>query len=175
MPARYGDPKYWDDRYAKCVNSRGELQEYDWYVGWEDIKDVVGAYLSDDGSDKILVVGCGNSAVSKGLYDMGHTNVTSIDTSDFVIKKLREKFYGVEGLRHYVMDVRTMEEFGDESFDLIVDKGCLDSLSCSYQGIEAVKNMLVEVCRVLRTDGNFIEISYGVPAVRKPLLGTSDL
>ena len=175
MPARYGDPDYWDERYRKCVNSRGELQEYDWYVGWDAIRGVVEAYLSDDGSDKILVVGCGNSAVSRGLYDMGHTNVTSIDTSEFLIKKLREKHAGVEGMRHYVMDVCTMEEFGDEAFDMVIDKGCLDSLSCSYKGIEAVGNMLNEVCRVLKTGGNFIEVTYGVPAVRKPLLGVSHL
>ena len=42
-------------------------------------------------TDKILVVGCGNSSLSADLYDVGHHVITNIDISDMVIRQMNEK------------------------------------------------------------------------------------
>ena len=42
-------------------------------------------------TDKILVVGCGNSSLSADLYDVGHHDITNIDISDMVIRQMNEK------------------------------------------------------------------------------------
>lgn len=42
--------------------------------------------------DKILVVGCGNSQFSYGLYSDGFRNITNIDYSEIVIKNMSEKY-----------------------------------------------------------------------------------
>jgi 2-polyprenyl-3-methyl-5-hydroxy-6-metoxy-1,4-benzoquinol methylase len=42
-------------------------------------------------SDKILVVGCGNSNFSSDLYDAGYLGIINIDFSQVVIDIMKEK------------------------------------------------------------------------------------
>jgi 2-polyprenyl-3-methyl-5-hydroxy-6-metoxy-1,4-benzoquinol methylase len=69
----------------------------------------------------ILIVGCGNSELSKSMYEDGFINSISIDYSDIVIEMMNN-LYGHLGLNYQCMDVRDMK-YQDQTFDIIIDKG----------------------------------------------------
>lgn len=77
MP-NYGDPKYWDRRYAQSAG-----QMFDWLESYESLKPLISQYMRPE--DKILIIGCGNSPLSEDLYDDGYHNQLNIDISQIVI------------------------------------------------------------------------------------------
>lgn len=50
--------------------------------------------------------------------------------------------------------------FASESFDAIIDKGCLDAFSTSIETVEIAEAYVSEAHRVLRTNGKFLLISF---------------
>lgn len=58
------------------------------------------------------------------------------------------------------MDVRAME-FEDGSFDVVLDKGTIDSLLCGESSTSNSSKMISEIHRVLSNNGVYIAISYG--------------
>jgi hypothetical protein len=78
----YGESEYWDDRFA-------QEPSYEWLLTFKEVAMQMSPFLKS--SDKILVVGCGNSNFSADLYDAGFTNVVNIDFSSVVIENMREK------------------------------------------------------------------------------------
>lgn len=42
-------------------------------------------------SNTVLIVGCGNSALSENMYDNGLQNLINIDISDVVIKQMTDR------------------------------------------------------------------------------------
>ena len=115
---------------------------------------------------KVLVVGCGNSLLPITLYNLGFRNITCIDTSTVVISQMQYRYHECEGLDYIVGDVRNLEMFNDESFDVIVDKGCIDCIFCSYISIDAVMMAYKEMHRLHKGTGKFISISYGTFEMR---------
>lgn len=79
MP-NYGDPKYWDERYARS----GIDGTFDWLESYASLKGVLDQFLLSKDM-RILVLGCGNAEFSEDLYDDGYTNVVNIDISSVVI------------------------------------------------------------------------------------------
>ena len=72
------------------------------------------------------------------------------------------------------MNVKDMSAFPNETFDCVIDKGCLDSvLSGDYSKVESHK-MLSEISRVLNKKGVYICITYGMEVYRKPYLDKND-
>eukprot|EP01006_Ploeotia_vitrea_P038351 TRINITY_DN66227_c6_g3_i2.p1 TRINITY_DN66227_c6_g3~~TRINITY_DN66227_c6_g3_i2.p1 ORF type:complete len:209 (-),score=104.04 TRINITY_DN66227_c6_g3_i2:356-982(-) len=113
---------------------------------------------------KVLVVGCGNSPMSKHMYEDGFEDMTSIDYSDVVIEKMRQT--DPDNKYNFMsMDVRKLK-FPDAHFDLIVDKGTLDAILCGSDSSRNAGMMLAECKRVLKPGGFFFVITYGVPESR---------
>jgi EEF1A lysine methyltransferase 4 len=81
MP-EYGEPKYWDERYAQ---NKGSM--FDWLESYATLKDVLAPYLKPE--FKILIIGCGNANFSEDLYDAGFQNIWNIDISSVVIKQMK--------------------------------------------------------------------------------------
>jgi len=124
-----------------------------------------------------LILGCGNSALSRDLADDGYHNVVSLDYSRVCIESMRRlhasshpDLVWVEG------DVRDLP-FSDASFDLAIDKGTLDALIALGPGdnvwappehvVESVRREIDEVTRVLSQDGVFLHLTFGQPHFRK--------
>ena len=63
------------------------------------------------------------------------------------------------------MDCRRLE-YADDTFDLIIDKSTADALLCGSKAFKNLAITLRECQRVLKTQGLYIAISYGVPANR---------
>ncbi|KAK9804631.1 hypothetical protein WJX73_001334 [Symbiochloris irregularis] len=138
-------------------------QAFEWYGGWSDLQTLLTPLLpktdQNGAQGAILVPGCGNSDLSAGLYDLGHTNITNIDFSAIAIKEmLGQHLRARPKMRWQVMDM-LHTKFQDGAFSAVVDKGALDALASdeSDKADAAVQRYLVEMQRVLDPDeGIFI-------------------
>jgi EEF1A lysine methyltransferase 4 len=62
-----------------------------------------------------------------------------------------------------VADALDMNQFRDESYDIVIEKSTLDAILCGDKSFLNAAKMLKEVQRVLKTGGLYIIISYGSP------------
>jgi EEF1A lysine methyltransferase 4 len=65
------------------------------------------------------------------------------------------------------MDSTDMKDFQDNEFNLIIDKGTLDSILCGEFSIPNGEKMLKEAYRLLGNKGIFVCVSYGERARRE--------
>jgi ubiquinone/menaquinone biosynthesis C-methylase UbiE len=64
------------------------------------------------------------------------------------------------------MDVCEKLDFPNNSIDLVIDKGLMDSIVCDENSAEKVRKMLSECWRVLKAKGTLMVLSYGHPDTR---------
>merc|ERR1719376_313584 len=57
-------------------------------------------------------------------------------------------------------------ELPDRKFNVVVDKGTLDSLLCGERSTHNAQKALMEISRVLQPNGVYICISHGQPSYR---------
>jgi len=158
--AQYGKPEYWEDRY-----SRPDVEWFEWYQNWESLKPTLAQYITP--SHNILNIGAGNSRMSAEMFDEGFIHITNIDLSQGVITRMSEKYRDKQPtMKYYHMDARAMA-FDDNSFDVVMDKGTLDSVLCGDASLANANKMLTEVHRVLSPTGVYISVSYAPPPQRK--------
>ncbi|NXD86829.1 EFMT4 methyltransferase, partial [Halcyon senegalensis] len=166
---RYGQRRFWDELYR-----REGAEPREWLGGLSRFLPQLEAELRP--GDRILVLGCGTSALSHDLHELGYTDVTSIDFSAACIAAMRARYaHRCPGLRWAVMDIRALA-FPAASFDVVLEKGTLDVLmveetdpwNVSAQAVASMQRVLEEVSRVLRPGGCFISITFAQPHFRKP-------
>lgn len=159
-----------------------KLGTFEWVVGFEEIKRFLGAEytgippsISVD-EQRVLVLGCGTSTLSKDLVDRGYGEVVSIDNDAGCIEHMSRTFGSDARMKWYTYDL--VEHIGDaammgrtESFDVIVDKGTLDAIL--VEG--AVCNMLCEVHRFLRPGGVYVLCSINSEDMLNTLLSSPAL
>lgn len=80
--AGYAHSDYWNARFA-------HEEQYDWLKGYKDCRHLCVPHLKT--SDRILILGCGNSTLTQDLYNDGFHNLTSIDLSEVVIERMQAK------------------------------------------------------------------------------------
>ncbi|KAL0414873.1 UNVERIFIED_CONTAM: eEF1A lysine and N-terminal methyltransferase [Sesamum radiatum] len=102
---------------------------------------------------------------SEGMVDDGYNEVVNIDISSVVIEAMQKKYANRPQLKYMKMDVRDMSAFDTWSFAAVIDKGTLDSLLCGHNSRQNAGKMLEEVWRF-----QYVQITYGSPAYRLPLL-----
>ena len=176
----FGTVEFWNKHYAKVAaeydnlsssekEKNGELQ-FDWYLTTDETLEIVipNLEMGRGFQSRILILGCGLSGVGEALYDKGYRNIVNIDFSTVLIDRMQKKNLHREGLQFSVLDVANLGAFGDESFDLILDKGCLDAVMCGTSSVDSVSNACEEISRVLVDGGYFVSITYGEPKMRNP-------
>ena len=89
--ANYGNPSYWDERYAKHFDVDDQAV-FDWYQDYKSLKPHILPYLSKDSDFEILLPGCGNSSFGAELHDDGFVNITNVDVSAVVINLMSERY-----------------------------------------------------------------------------------
>ena len=94
---------------------------------------------------KILILGCGNADFGPDLYDDGFENIVNVDYSEVVINQMQEK-HGEKRpkMKWLVMDITDMKEFETDSFDIVLDKGMVDTLCCAEDSFLKVALTLKE-------------------------------
>lgn len=161
--ADYGSVEYWDGRYRREAS-----EPFEWYQTYEALKPQLRQYLGR--GQRVLVVGCGNSALAAQLLeDAEPAAVHAVDFSTVVVEMMRAKDAAKTRLRYEVMDV-TRLEFQDAHFDVVVDKGTMDSVLCSDQGEDGCRRMCRGLARVLKPGGVYFAVSHSPPEHRKPYL-----
>jgi SAM-dependent methyltransferase len=138
----YGRREYWDARFAK-------EESYDWLGTYADVRPLLRAALRP--TDRILLIGCGNSTLSADLYDDGFTQLTNIDYSAVVIDTMRAKHAEARpAMKWECMNMLALA-FDDGAFDVVLDKAAMDAL-CVDEGdvwnpAENVRRDVHTLCR----------------------------
>lgn len=161
---------YWNTRFE------GE-QQYDWFKGFNEFKHLCIGHLRC--TDSICILGCGNSTLTQDLYNSGYHNLTSVDLSDVVIDRMREKAAAAsqDAIIWQVADMLDLP-YSDSTFDVVIEKGTMDVLfvdnddpfNPKAQVRQRVFQMLNETHRVLKADGAFLSITFAQPHFRRPFL-----
>ena len=114
----------------------------------------------------MLNLGCGNAIICEQMYDEGYTNITNNDISPFCIEQMAKRNEKTRPkMKWDVMDCTDMT-YGDNTFDLIIDKSTIDAILCGDNADLMVAKMLKECQRVLKEGGYYVAISYGLPSKR---------
>lgn len=124
--------------------------------------------------DVILMSGCGNSRLTEDMFEDGYTSITNIDISRVCIEQMVERYKDKPTLQWQQMNCCALD-FPDETFDVVVDKGTLDSVLCGEGSTANTAKMCSEVSRVLKPNGVFLIVSYGVPDNRLNYLEKEDI
>jgi len=126
------DGKFWNARY--------ETFRTGWDIGY--VSPPLKEYIDQisDKDLKILIPGCGNSYEAEYLSKKGFRNITLIDISDILIKKLEKKFENDKNITLYTEDF--FEH--DGSYDLILEQTffCAIDPSCRENYASKMKNLI---------------------------------
>jgi ubiquinone/menaquinone biosynthesis C-methylase UbiE len=99
------------------------------------------------------------------MKEDGYGLVVSVDFSPIVIQQMRDK-YGPKS-NYEVLDVTKSFPYPENSFDIIVCKGTMDSILCGAGSLKNIRNTLMECSRVLNNEyGALVIITYGSPVDR---------
>ncbi|XP_033732482.1 eEF1A lysine and N-terminal methyltransferase-like [Pecten maximus] len=152
--SEFHSPQYWDQFFQK----RG-TKAFEWYGEYPELCGILHKYIKP--TDKLLMVGCGNSQLSENLYDVGYHNIINIDISDTVIRQMTDKNKKSRpDMKFLKMDVKKTD-FADGEFGVVLDKGTLDALMVddSTEVVADIDAMFTEIGRVLKQGGRYICIS----------------
>ncbi|RLO08318.1 hypothetical protein DYB28_006792 [Aphanomyces astaci] len=71
----YGSVEYWDNRYIEA----GNQASFEWFFPYKDVQGPLESYLRPDKSlERVLVLGCGTSALGADLRKSGFHHITPL-------------------------------------------------------------------------------------------------
>ncbi|KAF0687963.1 Aste57867_20344 [Aphanomyces stellatus] len=174
-----GKQSYWEARYE-------EEDEFDWYCGYEHMRTLVKRHVQP--TDAVLLAGTGASTLPVDMEHDGFTNIVAMDYAANVVATLQSK-YTASAVHFVQADMTQMPEMGDDAFDVILDKGCLDTMLLAPETqVAAGANVwapitadnaaafpdasaaMRECMRLLKPNGRFLLFTYGSPTNRMGLL-----
>lgn len=140
----YFSKQYWEGRYGWFT------QRMDWYTNYEQLNRdfkidqiIAEKYPNNRHKKKLLEMGCGNSTLSYDLYNSGYKNITAIDFSTVVIKKMAT-IYSDTKINFQICDFNNMSIFFEKNaFDIIIEKAGLDSIAT--KGTNDVPDLLYKI------------------------------
>lgn len=152
--ARFEQSYYWDKFNEK------DLDFYDWYSSEEFLLDNVKRLSNGNRDVSLLDVGTGTCPLLFTLAKQeGFSNLHGIDFSSTAIEFLKEQAENEEvSIDYRCMDAKDMTELEAESFDLIIDKGCLDCFVNGADSRKWIPTYLSGLRRLLKPDGKLLLI-----------------
>lgn len=115
----------------------------------------------------VLDIGCGTSNFLQEMYDRdGFKKIIAIDFSEVCIKQMDARNATKrKEILFAKMDCSKID-FQSNSFDLVIDKGTMDTLLCENQSYFKVARYLRGVQKVLRIGATFMLVTNGDPSER---------
>lgn len=163
---------YWNHKYTENPD------QFDWLTYTEEtymqLQHLIEQLTDGSHECKILHVGCGNSKLPETLYDSGYLSIANIDSSDVVISQMQKRNEQRAGMTWSIMDA-THLDYDSDSFDLVIDKGLMDSFACMSGSKGIIRRYLAEVVRVLRPGGKFLCVSKEEQRMRQEYFVASNL
>lgn len=163
-----GEAAYWDERYKVELAKLVSFELFDWYCPFTDLYPMIEGVFDSTAVHKVLVIGVGRSNVIDCLYRKGFRDITAIDISNTIIVEMQKKYREYSGVEFFVMDTKQLMKFSMDSFSLILDKACIDSLFCGTDYMETTALTFAEIYRVMRQDAVFVSVSHGSKISRVP-------
>ena len=161
----YNEAEYWNSRYTN------ETGSFDWYQPWSNLEPILEPILQNKGS--ALNLGCGNSTMTAELITYGFQKVVGFDISSVVIGQMKEKYASEANIEWVIGDCQKIN-YPPASFDVVFDKGTLDSLICSENAAHIIRSMLSEVSKVLKPPNTRVPF-FKVPALSWTLQETKEV
>uniref|UniRef100_A0A672RQZ9 EEF1A lysine methyltransferase 4 n=1 Tax=Sinocyclocheilus grahami TaxID=75366 RepID=A0A672RQZ9_SINGR len=150
--ANYKDVNYWNERY------RTE-ESFEWFGDFTKLKHLLKQHVGTE--ENILMLGCGNSALSYDMYQAGYTSITNVDYSSVCVESMAERHKDCTQLSWLCMDARRLA-FPDGVFDVVLEKGTLDAMlveeSDPWKVSENAARLLHQV--LLEPNGLFMFLSF---------------
>lgn len=178
--SKFGEVEFWKSRYA---NITSDTKPYDWYTTWKTIASRVieKAQLNENQRPlKILELGCGNSSLSTDLVLDERLNIEMVTSIDFVpeIADAQNDLTSLRNLQNKLkfecVDVLDLP-YTDNHFDLVIEKGCIDSVMATKNASVNFDKACKNISRVLRPGGFFVVISCALSIDRlTPFKNVSD-
>eukprot|EP00906_Rhabdomonas_costata_P005460 RCo008181 len=99
--AYFATAEYWDRRYE------AQPFVFEWYQSFTSLQPVLLRYLPPGG--RILLAGCGNSALGEQLHDSGlYGAITGVDFSAVAVRVMEARRRARVGLSYVKMDLRQL-------------------------------------------------------------------
>jgi len=174
----YANPRYWDSYYQNTTSK----ERFDWYVAWDDaIKEadfkplglasrrvkhfgeMLEPYLSRNEKPRVLIFGCGNSVMSERIYSAGIEDIVNIDISDRLLSDMRTRYEASAPQMQWLFMNASQLDFKEAQFDIVLDKGTLDSLQGNRKLLQVATQ---EAYRVLQPGALLLSISFTAPEQR---------
>eukprot|EP01127_Copromyxa_protea_P024573 TRINITY_DN9753_c0_g1_i1.p1 TRINITY_DN9753_c0_g1~~TRINITY_DN9753_c0_g1_i1.p1 ORF type:complete len:219 (-),score=40.22 TRINITY_DN9753_c0_g1_i1:6-662(-) len=154
---------YWDTFYD---SKKDNEKNFDWFLSSSVLSQLL-PHIQPHHT--VLHIGCGTSKLGLELYEAGRKNIHGIDISQTAIDEMNKQCIELTTLKHTVMDIKNLD-FEDHSFDIVLDKGTLDTLIYGKSQQSDISAVLNEIHRVLKPKGKYLAISDEDPELRLPIL-----
>lgn len=165
--AEFNTKDYWN-RFFQQRNKSA----FEWYGSFADVLPPLLPAIRK--TDRLLVIGCGNSNFSSELYDLGYHHIVNVDFSELVIAEMQEKNASRPLMSWDVGDMTKMEAYAADSFHAVLDKGALDALLSADTAAlkDQARSMFLEVDRVLtaQEQGKYICVTLAESFVLASIL-----
>lgn len=164
---KYKDVDYWNERY------RTE-ETFEWFGDFAKFRHLLVQHVEKE--ENILMLGCGNSALSLHLYLAGYKTITNVDYSHVCVENMSQRHSDCVEMSWVCMDACRLA-FPDSSFDVVIEKGTLDAMlveerdpwNISEGSAQLLHKVLKEISRVLKPGGRFVSVTFAQPHFRKKL------
>lgn len=131
---------YWDARYKQRLVAQADVfneRKFDWLCTYDLVRAHVDAYLT--GAALALDIGCGNADFAAAIcaaHPLLH--ITGVDYSSSLFDSCGTTLGPNHRTDWLNMDARAMA-LRDHSFDVVLDKGCLDALCAGHDHIALLR------------------------------------
>lgn len=172
--AHYGSSEYWNTRYTSSASSTTS-KPFEWYCDYVTLAPIIRQYQPANDSVRTLHLGVGTSAVPQAMIGDGYRHHIATDISDTLIETLAAAAAGTDSGIDYQCMSATDLQLDDSSFDIVIDKGTIDALTCNDSDNDSgdCARLVSEANRVLTSGGIFVLVSHSSKAHRLPLLQCS--